>query len=67
VEDDKVLADNLVEYLSNLGYSATATYGGRDGLRRFEQGEFKLDEWKWLLKGHWSGIPFLDSWVYFVG
>ena len=44
VEDDKALADNLVEYLSNLGYSATATYEGRDGLRRFEQGEFKLDE-----------------------
>ena len=42
MEDDKVLADNLVEYLSNLGYSATATYGGRDGLRRFEQGDFQL-------------------------
>jgi len=42
VEDDKALADNLVEYLSNLGYSATVTYGGRDGLRRFEQGDFQL-------------------------
>lgn len=42
VDDDKELADNLVEYLSGLSYSATAAYGGRDALRRFEQGDFQL-------------------------
>jgi len=42
VDDDKVLADNLVEYLSKFGYSATAAYGGKEGLRRFEKGDFQL-------------------------
>jgi DNA-binding NtrC family response regulator len=42
VEDDKVLADNLVDYLSSLGYLAVPEYGGREGLRRFEQGDFQL-------------------------
>ena len=42
VDDDKALADNLVEYLSKLGYQATAAYGGREALTRFEQGDFQL-------------------------
>ena len=42
VEDDKVLADNLVEYLSKLGYQASPAYGGREGLTMFEQGDFQL-------------------------
>jgi len=42
VDDDKVLADNLVEYLSKFGYSATAAYGGREALAKFEQGDFQL-------------------------
>ena len=42
VDDDKVLADNLVEYLSKLGYQATAAYGGREGLTSFERGDFQL-------------------------
>ncbi|MFC1868163.1 response regulator [Thermodesulfobacteriota bacterium] len=36
------LADNLVEYLRRLGYSATAAYGGRDGLEKFEKDDFHL-------------------------
>ena len=42
VDDDKALADNLAEYLTKLGYHAAAAYGGREGLSRFEQGDFQL-------------------------
>ena len=42
VDDDRQLADMLVEYLVRLGYKATAAYGGREGLARFEQDDFKL-------------------------
>ncbi|NVM22531.1 MAG: response regulator [Desulfobacterales bacterium] len=42
VDDDKALADSLVEYLSDLGYSAQAAYSGREGLDRFENGTFHL-------------------------
>ncbi len=42
VDDDKALADNLVEYLSKLGYQASPTYGGREALTTFEQGDFQL-------------------------
>ena len=42
VDDDKSLADDLVIYLSKLGYRASPAYGGRDGLEKFEQGDFQL-------------------------
>ena len=42
VEDDRAVAENLVEYLSGLGYSATAAYGGVEGLRRFGEGDYQL-------------------------
>jgi len=42
VDDDKGVADTLVEYLVKLGYQATAAYGGREGLTRLEQGDFQL-------------------------
>ena len=42
VDDDKELADGLVESLSNLGYSAKAAYSGREGVNRFENGAFQL-------------------------
>ena len=42
VDDDKRLADGLVDYLSNLGYSAKAAYSGREGLNSFENGAFQL-------------------------
>ncbi len=41
VDDDKVLADNLVEYLSKLGYQTSPAYGGKEGLATFEQGDFQ--------------------------
>ena len=42
VDDDRQLADMLVEYLVKMGYEAAAAYGGREGLARFEQGDFKF-------------------------
>ena len=42
VDNDKELADGLVDHLSNLGYSAAAAYSGREGLSRFENGGFQL-------------------------
>ena len=42
VDDDRNLADNLVEYLTKLGYQATATYGGREAVSRFEEESFQL-------------------------
>jgi two-component system sensor histidine kinase/response regulator len=42
VDDDRSLADNLVEYLSKLGYQATAAYGGREAVSRFEAENFHL-------------------------
>ena len=42
VDDDKVVADTLVQWLSKKGYQATAAYGGREGINLFEQGDFKL-------------------------
>ncbi len=42
VDDDQPLADNLVEYLTTLGYQATSAYGGRQALAKLEQGDFQL-------------------------
>ena len=42
VDDDKEVADGLVESLSNLGYSAAATYTGWEGIERFKNGDFQL-------------------------
>ena len=42
VDDDKDLADNLAEYLATLGFKVTVTYGGREGLDKFKQGDFQL-------------------------
>jgi len=42
VDDDRELADGLVESLSGLGYKAQAAYSGREGLDRFENGAFQL-------------------------
>lgn len=42
VDDDRELADNLTEYLNQLGYQATAAYGGPEALRTFAPGRFNL-------------------------
>jgi len=60
VDDDKALADNLVDYLSNLGYSTSVTYSGREGLKRFEQGGFQLVITD-LKMPEMDGMEFLDE------
>ena len=42
VDDDRQLADTLTEFLTKLGYQAATAYGGREGLDKFEQGDFQL-------------------------
>lgn len=42
VDDDKELADTLVEYLTKLGYQAVPAYGGNEALTKFEQGGFQV-------------------------
>ena len=42
VDDEKTMADALVDCLSELGYSAVAVYGGHEGLSVFEKGDFQL-------------------------
>ena len=42
VDDDKRLANDVVEYLTIFGYQAAAAYGGREALTKFEQGDFQL-------------------------
>jgi DNA-binding response OmpR family regulator len=42
VDDDKQLADMLVEWLDKKGYHALAEYGGQDGIKAFEQGDYDL-------------------------
>lgn len=42
VDDEREAADTLVESLSELGCSAVAAYGGREGLSAFEEGDFQL-------------------------
>jgi two-component system response regulator PilR (NtrC family) len=42
VDDDKELADTLVEYLSKLGYQGVPAYSGKEALTKFEQGGFQV-------------------------
>ncbi|MBW1698682.1 MAG: response regulator [Deltaproteobacteria bacterium] len=42
VDDDRGLADMLVEYLSKFGYRAAAAYGGHEGLKRFKDDGFQI-------------------------
>ncbi len=42
VDDDHDLADSLAEYLIKLGYQASPAYGGKEGLDKFQQGDFQL-------------------------
>ena len=42
VDDDKMLTDNLVEFLNKLGYQAFPAYDGMEGLSTFEQGDFPV-------------------------
>jgi len=42
VDDDKGLADDMVEYLTIYGYQAAAAYGGREAQTMFEREDFQL-------------------------
>ena len=42
VDDDKALVDDLVEFLTKLGYEAFPAYDGREGLTKFEQKDFQV-------------------------
>ena len=42
VDDEKQVADVLVDYLSNLGYQTVAAYSGYDALSKFKDGDFQL-------------------------
>jgi DNA-binding NtrC family response regulator len=42
VDDEKQVADMLVDYLSNLGYQTVAAYSGYDALSKFKDGDFQL-------------------------
>ena len=60
VDDDKHLADNLVEYLLKLGYQATAAYGGREAVSRFEKEGFHLVITD-LMMPEMSGLEVLEA------
>ena len=42
VDNNRQLTDTIVEMLSRSGYSATGAYGGMDGVKRFQEGDFQL-------------------------
>ena len=42
VDDDRALADNLVAFLSRLGYQAEAAYGGEEALEAFRKEAYDL-------------------------
>ncbi len=42
VDDDKALADNLVEFLTKLGYQSFPAYNGKEGFAKFEQADFPV-------------------------
>jgi len=60
VDDDKHLADNLVEYLVKLGYQATAAYGGREAVSHFEKEGFHLVITD-LMMPEMSGLEVLEA------
>jgi DNA-binding NtrC family response regulator len=42
IDDDRILADMMVEFLHKLGYMAVPAYGGKEGLDLFRQGKFRM-------------------------
>lgn len=42
VDDDKMLTDNLVEFLTKLGYQVFPVYNGKEGFAKFEQEDFQV-------------------------
>jgi DNA-binding NtrC family response regulator len=42
VDNNRQLTDAIVEMLSRCGYSATGAYGGMEGVKRFQEGDFQV-------------------------
>ena len=42
IDDDRILADMLVQFLEKIGYEAVAAYGGQEGLDLFGRKKFRL-------------------------
>jgi DNA-binding NtrC family response regulator len=42
IDDDRSVADILVEFLTNRGHGAAAAYSGAQGLERFRSGSFQM-------------------------
>jgi two-component system response regulator HydG len=42
IDDDRALAQSLAEGLERVGYECDVAFGGRDGVRRLEQGEYDV-------------------------
>jgi len=42
VDDDKMLADSLTEYLGKLGYNTSAVYDANEAIERFVQGNYQF-------------------------
>ena len=42
VDNNRQLTDTIVEMLSRSAYSATGAYGGMEGVKRFQEGDFQL-------------------------
>ena len=42
VDDDREIANVLMEYLRRMGYEAEAAYGGGEGIERFKNGDFQM-------------------------
>jgi len=60
VDDDKMLADNLTEYLTKLGYHASSVYDGNEAIDRFRQGNYQLVITD-LVMPDMDGIELMDS------
>ena len=42
VDDQRRVADTVVEIVSRAGYSATPAYGGMEAVKRFQEGDYQL-------------------------
>jgi DNA-binding NtrC family response regulator len=42
VDNNRQLTDTIVEILTRCGYSVSGAYGGMEGIKRFQEGDFQL-------------------------
>ncbi len=60
VDDDRSLADNLVEFLSKLGYRAQGAYSGEEALELFRREEYDLVVTDLMMPGM-DGMELLEA------